>query len=161
MNRGVKKILTISAIVIISVLILFSIVFGVVSWLLFSRAGIDKATKYAIENYSPCRIETGDIKLTYFKTFPNFSLEVNDIIVFNSLKSAPTDTMASIDRIYAKLDLNALANQQLAVIESVSLEKTQINLFTDSLGQSVLDIFSDSTTSVEINDKPFDFNQLD
>lgn len=161
MNRGVKKILTISAIVIISVLILFSIVFGIVSWLLFSRAGIDKVTKYAIENYSPCRIETGDIKLTYFKTFPHFSLEVNDIIAFNDMASAPTDTLASIDRIYAKLDLKALFNQRLAVIESVSLEEAQINIFTDSLGKSVLDIFSDSTNNVEINDKPFDFNQLD
>jgi hypothetical protein len=161
MNRSVKKVLTISAIVSLSILILFFIAIGIVSWMLFSRSGIEKTTRYAIENYSPCRIETGDIELTFFKTFPCFSLEFNDITAFNNLESAPTDTLASIDRIYAKLDLKALFKQRLAVIESVSLEKTQINIFTDSLGRSVLDIFSDSITSAENNDKPFDINQLD
>lgn len=161
MNRTLKRILTISTIVILSVFLLFIISFGTISWLLFSHSGIEKTTKYAIENYSPCRIETGNIELTFFKTFPYFSLEFNDITIFNDLESAPTDTLASIDRIYAKLDLKALLKQQLAVIESISLEKSQINIFSDSLGQSVLDVFTDSTTSAENNEKPFDINQLD
>lgn len=139
MSKKTTKIISIAAITIVAVIV---VAVGAVSWLLFSHSGIKAATRYAIENYAPCKAEVGDIRLTLKKTFPHFGLEIDNLVVYNEEGVAPGDTLAFIGSLIARIDVDSYRNDQEIKVSELFLDEASAWLYTGADGRSNLDIFT-------------------
>ncbi|MCQ2111088.1 MAG: hypothetical protein MJY79_06315 [Bacteroidaceae bacterium] len=149
MKKLPKTIFKTVGITLASLLSVIILILGIACFLLFTRSGLEKTAAFALKKYSPCHVTLGDSKLTFFKTFPHLGLEIDDIVVYNELETAPTDTLASIGSLVGTVDFMELVRNRNIVIERIRISDIQANVFTDSLGNSTLDLFSDSTDTAE------------
>lgn len=137
-----KKALRITGIVLLSLLALVAVICGMASWILFSSSGLKKTAQMAIEAYSPCRIETGDINLSLIKTFPHAGLSIDDITVFNEPGFAPSDTMLHAGNITVQIDIDAFRNEGILKVRKLFITDADALLYKDAQGRSNLDVFS-------------------
>lgn len=149
MSRIPKTILKSAGITLATILLLAILIVSAAGILLFTHSGLEKTAAFAIKKYSPCQITLENSKLTFIKTFPHLGLEIDNIVVYNELETAPTDTMASIGSLLGAIDFMELVRNHNLVVDRVRITDVQANVFTDSLGNSTLDIFSDSTDVTE------------
>ncbi|MCQ2066147.1 MAG: AsmA family protein [Bacteroidaceae bacterium] len=137
-----RKALKVSGIVLLTITALLVLAAGLASWLLLSRSGLRKTVSYAIEKYSPCRAELGDIKLSITRTFPHIGLTINDAVAFCEPGTSPSDTLASIGNLTVQIDFDAYRNDHTILVEKVFLSDVSMFVFKDSAGTSNLDVFS-------------------
>jgi len=145
MKKVAGKILGIIAKIFAGIILTALLIFGVVSLVLFTRSGFDKAAKLAIDRFSPCRVTIDDSKLTLLKTFPHLGLDLEDVVIYTDLETSPSDTMAYIKSMVAGVDMKQLLKHRNIVVDRIRISDASVLLFKDSLGNSTLDVFTDST----------------
>lgn len=140
MKSTARKSIKIVGITLSAIILLLLLAAGAVSWL-FSSSGLKKATAYAIGHYSPCRIEGGDIRLSLVKTFPYIGLHIDDVTAYNTLCTTPSDTLAHFDNLTVQIDFDSYRKENLIKIEKIYLDGMTAWLYTDSCGNSNLEMF--------------------
>ena len=139
MRKALKGI----GIAVLALLALAIIATGVASWILFSKSGLKKTAAYAIENFSPCKIEVGDIGLSIRKTFPEIGLSIDDVVIHNVPGMAPSDTMAYLGKLTLQVDADAYRYENTVKVRKIFLDDALIDIFTDTDGKRNIDVFKD------------------
>ena len=151
-----KKALKIIGITLASLVGLVIVVAVVAATMVTSSGRLTKmVNKYAPE-FITCDMQLGKADLTLFKTFPEVGLEIENVALINPMVGSPSDTLANIDNLIVVLDAKKLLKEKEIIVRKCILEDAFVNLYTDSLGRSNLDVFNKK----EDNDTTSKFDYL-
>ncbi|MBR0036447.1 MAG: hypothetical protein IJP70_02270 [Bacteroidales bacterium] len=155
MRRPVK----ITLISLCSLLAVLVIAVVAVSQIVFNKDRLTPLVKQYAAEYVTCETQIGDIELTFFSSFPNVAICINDVAIVNPMDDAPNDTVLLIKRLFAKVDvMDYLKNDQIT-ITGFTLEESQANLFVNADSVANYDIVAlddteeTDTTSTSVLDK--------
>lgn len=137
-----KKALKIIGITLASLVGLVIVVAVVAATMVTSSGRLTKmVNKYAPE-FITCDMQLGKADLTLFKTFPEVGLEIENVALIHPMAGSPSDTLANIDNLIVVLDAKKLLKEKEIIVRKCILEDAFVNLYTDSLGRSNLDVFN-------------------
>lgn len=134
-----------------SLLAVLIIAVVVVCNFLFSKEQLTKISKDFAQRYVTCETQIGDVELTFFSSFPNLSLCLNDVAIIHPMEGAPNDTLLGVHRLYATIDVMALLKENRVNVTGFSLVESQANIFInqDSIANYDVFAFDADTTAVE------------
>ncbi len=113
MKQRILKISNIIGITVVSILFLVAVTIGVVFQFVLTPDKITPKVVQAINQNLNAELSIDAIELTFFKTFPNFKLELKNGIILNTEGSfqdsisSPNDTLIEFD--YGVVSVNPLA----------------------------------------------------
>jgi len=150
-----KKFLKILSISLASLILFLTIVVSIVLWIVFTPERITPIVKNQLPNFISCEAELGSVKLTFFRTFPHFSLRIDDFALINPMTGACSDTLLVVERMEAKVDIRALLRNNELLLGDIHLVNGRICAFIDSDGNTNFDIFPTDTTETTPFEMPF------
>lgn len=156
-----KKAIKISLISLISLLALFVIATGIVVWIVFTPAKLTPLVKDQAAKYLTCKTNIGAVELTFFSTFPQFCLKIEDVSLINPVKGAPTDTLLSASQLTAALDFKALWDNNELIMKGIEFKNVNINAFTDKSGKSNFNVMVPDTTAQDTSAFSNPFRKID
>jgi hypothetical protein len=148
MRKGIK----ITLITLVSLLGLLVAGIGIVLLTIFSPARLTRIVNKEAPNWLTCDFHLDRAELTLFKSFPHLGIDIQDVTLINRMFGAPTDTLLHVDHCVASLNVRKLMRDKHVEVNELLIKNGQLNLFTNNLGQSNLNIlkpFSKDTTSSE------------
>ena len=151
-----KKALKITGITLASIVGLVIIVATVAVTMFTSSGRLTKMVKKYAPEFVNCEMQLGKADLTLFKTFPNVGIEINEVALINPMEGSPSDTLANIDNLIVVVDVKKLWKEKEIVVRRCILENAFVNLYTDTIGNSNLNVFN----SKEDNDTTSSFDYL-
>ena len=113
MNQRIIKISKIIAITLVSIVLLLSLAIGIIFQFVLTPEKITPKVVEAINKNLNAELSIDAIELTFFKTFPNFKLELKNGLILNAPSSfqdsisKPNDTLIQFD--YGVVSVNPLA----------------------------------------------------
>ena len=138
-----KKALKIIGITLASLVGLVLVVAVAASLLISSSGWLTKQVKKYAPEFITCEMQLGKADLTWFKSFPEVGLEIEDVALINPMAGSPSDTLARIDNLIVVVDAKKLMKEKEIVVKKCILDDAFVNLYTDSIGQNNLDIFKE------------------
>ncbi len=135
-----------------SLLAVLTISIVVVCNFLFSKEQLTKISKDFAQRYVTCETQIGDVELTFFSSFPNLSLCLNDVAIINPMPGAQSDTLLGVHRLYATIDVMAFLKENRVNVTGFSLVESQANVFISEDSIANYDVFNfaaDDSTTVE------------
>lgn len=158
-----KPVFKITLISFLAVVVTLIIAISVMLWIVFTPAKLTPIVNSQLKNYLNCDAIIGDVELTFFSTFPEFSLKTNSLNLIQPLDEAPTDTLLKTGKIIAVIDIKNLWKENKLMIHKLIFEDIQFNGFVNKVGNSNFDILKTDTTNTDtaafVN--PFDLIKLD
>jgi hypothetical protein len=151
-----KKALKITGITLASIVGLVIIVAVIAATMITSSGRLTKMVKKYAPEFINCDMQLGKADLTIFKTFPEVGLEIENVALINPMAGSPSDTLANIDNLIVVLDAKKLLKEKEIIVRKCILEDAFVNLYTDTLGNSNLNVFN----SKEDNDTASSFDYL-
>ena len=139
-----KKALKITGIVLASLVGVVIIVAGIAMAMISSSGRLTKMVKKYAPEFITCEMELGKADLTWFKTFPNVGIDIENVALINPMAGSPSDTLANINDLAVVLDLKKLLKENEIVIRKCILEDAFVNLYTDTLGNNNFNVFKPS-----------------
>ncbi len=157
-----KKALKIVGISLASVFGIVLIVASVSVYVVFTPERLTPIVKKVLPEIVTCESDLRKVELTFFSTFPQFGLELDDVCLINPMQGA-NDTLAFVDELVATVDVWAFLTENKVQLNSFYLKNVTANVFVDSCGKANYDIFPPSEsvedTSAFVN--PFDLIAFD
>lgn len=144
-----KPVFKITIISILAVVVTLIIAISVMLWLVFTPAKLTPLLNSQLKDYLNCEVKIGEVELTFFSTFPEFSLKTNSLSLVQPLDAAPTDTLLKTGKIIAAIDFRALWRENKLMIHKLDFEDIQFNGFVDKAGKTNFDIFKTDTTIID------------
>ena len=155
MKQRILKISKIVAITLISITLLLAITIGIVFEFILTPEKITPKVVQAINKSLNAELSIEAIELTFFKTFPNFKLELKNGFILNTrgalkdLEFISNDTLIKFD--YGVISVNPVAFIGNSIeINKFSFEKPSIYTFVSSDGETNWDILK-KTDPIEID----------
>ena len=139
-----KKALKITGIVLASLVGLVIIVVGIAVAMISSSGRLTNMVKKYAPEFITCEMQLGKADLTWFKTFPDVGIDIENVALINPMAGSPSDTLANIDDLAVVLDLKKLLKENEIVIRKCILEDAFVNLYTDTLGNNNFNVFKPS-----------------
>lgn len=109
-----------------------------------------------------CQTELDKVELTFFSTFPNFEVQINNLVLKQPMNGSKSDTLLAVGSLGGRVaPFKYLFDKEL-IISGLTLNNGFINLYTDNTGRSNYDIFPTDTTEKDTTafSLPFDFLEL-
>ena len=141
-----KKIIKRVLIALGSLLVLLIIAISFALWFVFTPERITPVINKQAQNLLTCEVEIGNVELTFFSTFPQFALKVDDILLINPVENAQSNTLVSVERLIGAIDIVAFWKENKVILSDVSLINGNINAYVDSLGNANFHVFVTDTT---------------
>lgn len=154
-----KKPLKITLISLGSLIGLIIIVLAVVSDLVLNpKRSTRLVNKYA-SNFITCDYNIGKVDISLFKTFPDVGVEIQDLVLVNSMPGCQNDTLAAVDECVIALNIKELLSNNNIIINKANLRGGSINVFSDADGAANFDIFAggEEEEVTEESDEPFSY----
>ncbi len=151
-----KKALKITGITLAAFVGLVLIVVGIALAMLTSSGRLTKIIKHYAPQLVNCETELGKASLTLFKTFPNVGVGIEHVALINPMGGSPSDTLANIDDLTLVLDIKKLLKEKEIVVRQCILENAFVNIYTDSVGNSNLNIFN-TQDNTDTTSSTFDY----
>ena len=148
-----KKALKITGITLAALVGLVLIVAGVAIAMVTSSGRLTKMVKHYAPQFVNCETELGRANLTLFKTFPHVGVDIEHVALINPKEGSPSDTLANIDDLTVVLDIKKLLKEKKIEVNKCILEKAFVNIYTDSVGNSNLNVFNtkDDTDTTRVS----------
>jgi hypothetical protein len=136
MARGLK-ILALLFTILIATGILIT---GIITWWVFTPEKLTPVIREQASKHLQCATYIGRVELTFFSTFPDFALRINDLQLLTLPGEAPNDTLLDVGEAMLRFDLMKLWNHAELNIHEITLKHGKLYLFADSSGQVNYDI---------------------
>ena len=146
MSKKGKKIVKWAGISLLSVVSLLLIGICVVVWLVFTPARITPIVHSNLDKFITCETNLSRVELTFFSTFPYFSLQLDDFYAINPIDGAGNDTLIKADRLNAAINLSAFLFDNQVIVDGVTLLNPTVYAFTDGDGKSNYMVFKQDTS---------------
>ena len=137
-----KKALKIAGITLASIVGLVLIVTGVALAMFTSSGRLTKMVKKYAPQFVNCEMQLGKADLTLFKTFPNIGVDIENVALINPMAGSPSDTLANINNLIVVVDAKKFLKEKEIVVRRCILADAFVNLYTDSIGNSNLNVFN-------------------
>ena len=157
-----KKPVKITLVSLGSVLAILLIAIIIAVWFVFTPQRLTPIVRDILQKNIRCQSQLDEVELTFFSTFPNFNIKINQFTLTNHIQGSKSDTLLHIDCLKGEVNpIKYLFDNEL-IINSISLEKGFVNLYTDSTGRSNFDVFATDSTQKDTTEfkMPFDFLEL-
>ena len=122
----------------------------VACWFVVTPARLTSIVKNQVPNFINCDFDIERADLTVFKSFPEVGLKIDDVVLVNKMAGNPSDTLAYINECVVSVDIKKFLKENQIIIDECKLNGGYVNLFTDKLGKTNIDIFppaaADTTT---------------
>lgn len=144
-----KRIVKIVLISLASIVGLVVIAISIALNFIFTTEKLTPAVNAALkEVVADGKAEIGSVELTFFSSFPNFSLVMDSVVILDS------SSVALLNLRKASLDVNPVAylTKKAIIISDLTLNTPIINVNFDSTGISNIDIFKISTPDTTATD---------
>jgi hypothetical protein len=157
-----KKPVKISLIVFVSFLLVLFSVAGALIWVVFTPERLTPIVQKKLNSYLTCTSEIGRVELTFFSTFPQFGLKVEQVVLIQKMTDSPVDTLLSAESVIASIDIGALWNNNQVIVRDLTFQNSSVTAFIDKEGLSNFDIMtSGETTDTSTFVLPFDKLELE
>lgn len=156
-----KKALKISIISISSLLVIAIAMVSLIVWFAFTPERLTSLVNREAKQYLLCETEVGEVELTFFSTFPQFGIKVNNLTLINPVPGAPTDTLLSVERFVGVVDFNALWNLNELILSDISLDKGSVTIYTDQQGHTNYNVFKTEPDTSDAAKDQAAFNNID
>lgn len=145
-----KRALKIIGITLGSIIALLLLVVGTALWIVFTPERLTPIVRNVAKDYITCEHEIGKVELTFFSTFPQFGLNIENVILVNPTPGAPSDTLLCAPQLTATVDIEQLLNEKLHIY-ALRMPDIQANVYINEEGVGNFDIFNlpPDTTTVE------------
>ena len=153
-----KKALKITGITLASLVGVILVLSTIALALVTSPKRLTNMVKRYVPKYVDFDLRLQQANLTLFKTFPDIGLELDKVAIMSPMEGAPSDTLASIDKLTLTADAKKFLKEKQIIVKKLILEEAYVNLFTNAEGHSNLDIFSSDSTKTDTTTKPFDYS---
>ena len=137
-----KKALKIIGITLASLVGLVIVVAVIAATMITSSGRLTKMVKKYAPEFVNCEMQLGKADLTLFKSFPNVGIDIEKVALINPMEGSLSDTLANIDNLIVVVDVKKLLKEKEIVIRRCILEDAFVNLYTDSIGNSNLNVFN-------------------
>ncbi|MBR7024262.1 MAG: AsmA family protein, partial [Bacteroidales bacterium] len=137
-----KKALKITGITLASLVGLVLVVAGIAVAVVTSSGRLTKMVKKYAPQFVNCEMQLGKADLTLFKTFPNIGVDIENVALINPMAGSPSDTLANINNLIVVVDAKKFLKEKEIVVRRCILEDAFVNLYTDSIGNSNLNVFN-------------------
>ena len=137
-----KKALKIIGITLASLVGLVIVVAVIAATMITSSGRLTKMVKKYAPEFVNCEMQLGKADLTLFKSFPNVGIDIEKVALINPMEGSPSDTLANIDNLIVVVDVKKLLKEKEIVVRKCILEDAFVNLYTDSIGNSNLNVFN-------------------
>ena len=156
-----KRALKITAITLSSIIAILAIAIIIVCNIVFSPKTLTPIVRNNVGRFITCQADLDTAELTFFSTFPNFSLNLSNVRVINPIADAQSDTLATIGKLAASVDVSQLLFHRNLIINQVQLNNTTANIFCDSLGNTNYNIVALTSDEEDTTSTPlFDLLQV-
>ena len=144
-----KKTLKILGITIGSLLGLIIIVASIAIWIVFTPERLTPIANKYLGKMLSCEYQLNSAELTFFSTFPYFCVDINEFALYNSKTSSSSDTLLSVPKVRASIDLMSLVKENEIIVDEAFLMDGYANLYTDSLGKTNYDVIALASSDEE------------
>lgn len=117
----------------------------VACWFVVTPARLTSIVKNQVPNFINCDFDIERADLTVFKSFPEVGLKIDDVVLVNKMAGNPSDTLAYINECVVSVDIKKFLKENQIIIDECKLNGGYVNLFTDELGKTNIDIFPPAT----------------
>jgi hypothetical protein len=144
-----KKAFKVFLITFASLLVFLMAAIGIALWFVFTPEKLTPFVQKQATKYITCKPVIGEVELTFFSTFPNFGLKVNQFTLTNPADGVPNDTLVRMDQVVGIIDFVAWWKRDEVKIKELILGNGTINIFSDSLGNTNYNIFPPDTLAAK------------
>ena len=132
----------------------------VACWFVVTPARLTSIVKKQVPNFINCDFDIERADLTVFKSFPEVGLKIDDVVLVNKMAGNPSDTLAYINECIVSVDIKKFLKENQIIIDECKLNGGYVNLFTDGLGKTNIDIFPPAadTTTEESSEFSYDID---
>lgn len=113
----------------------------VACWIVVTPARLTSIVKNQVPNFINCDFDIERADLTVFKSFPKVGVKINDVVLVNPMVGNPSDTLAYINECVVSVDIKKFLGENQIIVDECKLNGGYVNLFTDKLGNTNIDIF--------------------
>ena len=129
----------------------------VACWFVVTPARLTSIVKNQAPNFINCDFDIKRADLTVFKSFPKVGLKIDDVALVNPMDGNPSDTLAYIHECVVSVDVKKFLKENQIIIDECRLNGGYVNIFTDSLGNTNVDIFPPSQADTMAAEESTDF----
>jgi hypothetical protein len=155
MNNALK--ITLISFTSLIVIVLISVF--VLIWIVFTPSKLTPIVRQQANKYITCKYEIGKVELTFFSTFPEFGIKINNLTFINPMNGAPSDTILNSDVTTATIDLTTLWKKNILILHGIKLEEVKLNAFVDKMGKANYDVYKSTSKDTSAFKNPF--SQID
>ena len=139
---------------------LILIIISCLVWFVFTPGKLTPIIKKQLPSLITCKSEIKDVELTFFSTFPEFGIKINDFHLINPVNDAPNDTLLNAESIVGIVDVSEFLFNNKVIIEKVELIDSKVSAFVDEKGNTNFDIAVKDSTPKEESDFDLDLINL-
>ena len=144
-----KKVLKISLISLLSLIVLLIISLSTVVVLVFNSNLLVNVVNKKAADFITCDYHIGRIEPCFFKTFPQFSLQIEDVYLQDKLAESQQDTLLYVGNLQATVDVKRLLKDKELIVKEVLLHRLSANVFVSEQGEANYDIFALSSDTID------------
>lgn len=155
MKSWIKGILiTVASLLLLAVIAVTVLIHGI-----FSPARLTPVVNEVADSLLVVPHRLDRVELTFWSTFPNFGLEIENLCILNPMEGAPSDTLANIPSLTIALNVQSLRQKRLA-IDEVQLKDATANIYINADGKTNMEIvnLSPDTASADTEAVVLPFN---
>ena len=156
-----KKAFKIIGISLASLIGLCLIVVCVLLWIVFTPSRVTPIVNDIAKKYITCETQVENIELTFFSTFPQFGVKLNNLRLINPTPGAPFDTLAALDALTVTFDAKALLKNKEIILHNFYLKNGVANAYIDSLGNTNFNIVATEPSEEDTSAFENPFSHID
>lgn len=130
-----KKALKIIGITLGSLVALVLVVVFIACYLVFTPKRLTPIVNQVADSLLICPHTLDEVNLTFFRTFPNFGVEVQGLYIINPMEGAQSDTVLAIPDLVVGVDIMKAIDGDI-MIKKCALQDIEANIYIDSLGNN-------------------------
>lgn len=150
MAKGLK----IVALVVVALVLTGLMLAGIAVWWVFTPEKITPIINKQATRHLQCDTHIGRVELTFFSTFPDFGLKINDVRLITFPAVAPNDTLLDVGEAILRFDAIKLWKKSVLNIHEIQVSQGKLYLYTDSTGLANYQIWQPSESADE-NEESF------
>lgn len=145
---------------VVTLLTIVIVVISIAIWLVFTPEKMTKIVRDQAQKQLNCTTEIGEVELTFFSTFPQFGIKIEQLKLINPCAGAPSDTLINLEQLTAKFDVVKFWKHNHLVINELSIINGQAAIYADSNGNTNYSIFKTPSDTTFQNSKDTTSNSL-
>lgn len=119
-----------------SFILIVLIAIAVSIWWVFTPEKITPLVQKQLQTMLTCETRFDRVELTFFSTFPEFTLHLHGFSMVQPVEGAPSDTLVRASAACATVDLMEFFNNDALVVRDVLLQDALILAYVDSAGNA-------------------------